>query len=121
MRSPYVFLIARTARADQVVRIPGLFGSRRLLGGIRGGKQRHDGDPQLDRFAHRLDQQVDRQAVDAGHRGHRFLLSLPVPNEHGPDQIIDGQLMFPNEGPRPGEASVAAHPRGGKTSRERLW
>ena len=55
-------------------------------------------------------QRVDRIAVDPGHRGDRFGAALAVDHEHGIDQIIGGQTVFPHQTARKIVAAVPAHP-----------
>ena len=98
--------------ADQIVRVErfaaGLVAQVRV--GI--GKQREAGDGQLGGafgLAHRL---VDRQPLDAGHRGHWRARVVAVHDEQRPDQVVGGELVLAHHAARPFAAPVAAQADG---------
>ena len=93
--------------ADQVVGIERLarVGGLQLLGDRR--EYGDGGDAELLRRADRIDQQVDREPLDAGHRGDRLAARLALDDEHRPDQVIDAEAMLGHQPARPGALPVA--------------
>ncbi|MNV48231.1 hypothetical protein D3C71_1401270 [compost metagenome] len=76
------------------VRVPGL---RRVEGLEFGRRHRKQGDgrnTQLDPTGRLFQQQVDGQALDARHRGHRFATVLTVQHKYRQNQVIGGQDVF---------------------------
>ncbi len=59
----------------QTLRIPGLAAVRGLGRGIRHREQRHSRDAEPEEVLRRRHQQVDGEAFDTGHRGHRLALA----------------------------------------------
>ena len=105
------FQRADRARDDAVV-VPGNAAIGGLGRGIGHAEQVDDGNAQFQRLFADLQQFVDRQPLDAGHRGHRCAAVLIV-HEHRQDQVVRGQDVLAHQAPR---EPVAAHPpraRGG--------
>jgi hypothetical protein len=95
--------------ADQVFRVAGLGALGVLARGRGGGKQRHRRHPQLGHRRHMLDQPIQRDPVDTGHRADRGDEALPLDDEDRPDQVIDRQAVLGHQPACPGVAAVAAH------------
>ena len=66
-------------------------------------------------LAHRL---VDRQPLDAGHRGDRHARVRAVDDEQRPDQVVGGEHVLAHHAARPVGAAVAAR-AGGQVERRR--
>jgi hypothetical protein len=102
--------------ADEVVGIAGFLAVLGFQLARHDREDRDDGDAQFGRPARVLDQLVDAQPLDAGHRGDRAALGFPVLHEDGPDQVGGRQPVLGHQRPRPGMAPVAAEPRVRKTA-----
>jgi hypothetical protein len=76
-------------------------------------EQRQRRNAQFDPFRRLFQQQIDGQALDARHRGHRFATVLTVQHEHRQDQVIDGQHVFTNQATRKIITAVATQAGGG--------
>ncbi|MNF90152.1 hypothetical protein D3C84_727060 [compost metagenome] len=61
-----------------------------------------------------LEQQVDGQALDAGHRGYGFAAVLAVQHEHRKDQVVDGQDVLAHQAAGEIVTAVAAQAGGGE-------
>ena len=102
--------------ADQVVRIERLAAVLVAQARVGVGKDRDAGDGELRRLLRRAHDVVDRQPLDAGHRGDRR--TAPFADEQRPDQVVGREHAFAHHAPRPFAAAVAARP-GGKVERGR--
>ncbi|MNO83942.1 hypothetical protein D3C76_752690 [compost metagenome] len=90
------------------VRVPGFGGIQRLEFCRGHREQRQRRNPQLDPFCRFFQQQIDGQALDARHRGHRFATVFTVQHEHRQDQVIDGQDVFTDQTTREVVTTIAA-------------
>src|SRR5690606_38291243 len=96
------------------VRVPG-FGTVQGFLLDRGNReQRQRRNTQLDPRLRSFQQQVDRQALDARHRGHFFTTVLAVQHEHRQNQVVDGQYVFANQATREFVTTVATQAGGRK-------
>jgi hypothetical protein len=88
--------------------VPGFGSVQRLEFWRRHREQRQRRNPQLDPLGRFFQQQIDGQALDARHRGHRFTTVLTVQHEHRQDQVIDRQDVFTDQSTREIIATIAA-------------
>jgi hypothetical protein len=107
----HVLLRRGDGAADQSVGIVGLARVGRLLGGIGLGKDGDGRDAEIARLFGGLDEEVDRQAIDAGHRFDGCAGVGALLHEHRPDQVIDRKPGLGHQPARPLFAAVAAQPR----------
>jgi hypothetical protein len=112
------FFSARTTRGHQAVGVGGLAADRVFQRGrLITGKQRHHRDAQLDAvFGHRQ-QQVQAQALHAGHRGHGLAAVAAVQHEHRVDQVVGADRVLAHQ--VAGEIVAAQAARGGLGGRGR--
>ncbi len=94
-------VLERAHRAlRQAVGVEGLGRVLTLRAGRRDRKQRHRRDTQGMHLARLGDQQVDTQALDARHRGHRLALPLAFDNKHRVDEVIGSEPVFAHQAAR---------------------
>jgi len=96
--------------AHQIVRVECLGAGVVAQCGVGIGKQRDAGNPQLCGalgVAHGL---VDRDTLDARHRGDRHPLALAVDEKQRPDQVVGGEHMLAHHPAHPFGAPVASRP-----------
>jgi len=98
------------------LRVPGLGGVQRLLLQRRDREQRQRRNTQRDQFLGLLEQQIDRQPLDARHRRHALTAVLAVEHEHRQDQIVDGQRVLAHQATREIVATIATQASGRKKS-----
>jgi hypothetical protein len=104
------FLLERAHRAlDEAIRIPRLARVERFRLRWRDREQRECGHAELLRLFGDAQQAVDRDALDAGHRRHRFGDVAAFAHEHGQDQVGRQQVGFAHESARERVAAHAAH------------
>ena len=110
-----------------------------IVAAVGGGGIREQGqarDAECGGFLRRRRQQVDRQALDTGHRRDRFSRVRPLGHEQRPDEVSRAEDRFGHQRPRPGVSAAAtraeggvlsmdhAHPVAGRTTKVthlRLW
>ena len=73
------------------------------------------GDLAVDDLVDDFGQAVQRELVLAGHRGDLAFEVLAVVDEEGVDEVVDGELVFPDEVAQAGVLPQAAEPSGGET------
>jgi hypothetical protein len=72
-----------------------------LAGSLGDREHRYRRNAELNRLSHRLDQQIDTQPLDAGHRGDRLPLVLPFMHKQRPNQVVDRKAAFRHQPPGP--------------------
>ena len=82
--------------------------------GVDDRKQRHHRNAELHALLGHRQQQVERQALHAGHRGHVLALVLAVQHEHGVDQVVGRQRVFAHQAAGEVVAAQAARAVGGE-------
>ena len=109
---------ASTQRArgtlGNTVRIPGFGGIQGFLLQRRHREQRQCRNAQRHQLLGLLEQQVDGQPLDAGHRRHGFATVLAIEHEHREDQVIDRQHVLAHQTAGKLVATVAAQAGGGE-------
>ena len=98
--------------ADQIVGIERFAAALVAQLRIGVGEQRDAGDVELGRahrLAHRL---IDREPLDARHRGDRHARIRAVDDEQRPDQVVGGEHVLAHHAPRPFGLAVAPHAGG---------
>ena len=100
-------LLERADRAlHQSFRVPGLAAVERLGRAVRHREQRERRDAQPHQFLGLLDQFVDADPLDAGHRRYRHALPGALDDEHRVDQVVGGQPCLAHQ---PAGERVPAH------------
>jgi len=112
------FREALTQRAGGVlgnaVRVPGFGGVERLLLQRRHREQRQRRDAQRHQLLGFLEQQVDGQALHAGHRRHRLATVLAIKDEHRQDQVVHRQHVLAYQATGKVVATIAPQASGRK-------
>jgi hypothetical protein len=104
-------LEARHRARHQAVRVPGLFGALGLqIAASITGNSAIAGTPSFTACFRDTQQQVDADALDAGHGGHGLAARRSIQHEHRIDQVIRGQTMLAHQAARKIVAAHATHP-----------
>ena len=77
------------------------------------GKQGDHGDAERHAIGRHLQQQIDRDALDARHRCHLLALVFAIENEHRIDQVVRRDGVFTHQRARERIAAHAAQADGG--------
>ena len=99
--------------AHQVVGVGRLAAVIGAAVGGRVGKQGKAGNAEARCLFRRFYCQIDRQALDARHRGDLGALALALDHEQRPDQVCRGQHVLRDHGARPRGHAGAARAAGG--------
>src|SRR5690606_10806111 len=76
-----------------------------LFGWIRSGEEGDRGNPQIDGLGHNTGKQIDRDTLDARHRGNRRPLFTSILDEDRPNQVVNRKLTLGNKSTRPVESA----------------
>jgi hypothetical protein len=96
----------------QAVRVPGFLAIDRLEVGIDHREQRHHRNAQLHALLSHWQQQVEAQALHAGHRGHGLAALLAVEHKHRVNRVMRRQRMLAHQ--VAGEVVAAQSARAGQ-------
>ena len=95
--------------ADEIVWVERFRPGRVAKPRVGVGKQRNGGDAKVGGATCRIDRNVDRQPVDAGHRWDRLAHGVAGDDEDRPDQVVDRERRFAHQPSRPVGFPVASH------------
>ncbi len=96
--------------ADEVLPVQRFVAVGRLAFRRCGRKQSDGRDAQVARLLHGFHEQIERQPIDARHRGHRRALLRSFLNEDRPDEIVGTEAILGDETAQPGMPAIAPRP-----------
>lgn len=93
---------------NQAIGVARFLAVGRLERGVNGREQRHHRNAQLHAICRHRQQQVQAQALHAGHGAHGFAALHSLMHKHGVDQVVDRHRMLTHQAAREGVTAQAA-------------